>query len=1531
MTLPRLSMAAFTGPRARNRLCFASFGGKGMAGWVIAAVVLGFGLWLGLSAWRGSAMASPAGVQTAVLQQGLNGYSGVEDAWVSSNDWDNPPQYSENYGQNEILSLERDGGDNPLLRFDLSSIPANSEIIAATLELYNTTPACNISHCAAPPVRRIKLYRVLKDWDEGNQVDSPIDAAGKHGVTGDNAFDYYPGEGTDIPWGARGMEAGVDYAAAETSAADVADPGWYAWDVTALVRAWVRGDQPNYGLVLRDASGWSQENTDWRHFWSSQYGGDPSLRPKLTITYNPDAPYADAGSDQANLQWDGSAITLDGSGSHDRPGGNDASLTYQWRILTPAFDSAQSGVIGSQAVIAFTPDVPGEWTFELTVTNDLGETATDTVFVRLLTIPAGHPRVFLTPAKLAALRARATADNPRWTQLKAEADGNADAMLHKALVSQVLNDASYCTDALALAQADVDADEDCASCPGDVALVFDWCYDQMSQAQKDDFIAYFNHRGDNPSYGDDPGWGNYWPRHGYSYAVMGLATYGDNPRAGEWLDVYRYQHAGLDLLDRIAAGGGWPEGMIYDWIANYGRVQAVAAWETAAGERLFAGSDWFRERIGYLLLHHWPGVAQEWGRTYHPYLSTGDTERNRGSMANYGRIMALILADRFPNHPLAPQLAAYLAAEPDGRSDDFLAHQEFLWFNPDLAQAAPTQRAHVAAGTGTLFLRSDWPDGARDADARVTYIGFQAGNYFSYHQHLDQNSITLFKYSDLLLDSGVYSGDGLSYHDRNYYMRTIAHNTLIVYNPSEDFSHARPGAASNDGGQRSMYPASRAPQTIAYYDRHLTQYDVADMLRYEDTPQYAYALGDAAKAYNNPIYNQAMDGLSGNTAKVSRFQRELLYLRPVDGDSRNRDYVVLYDRVGVTDPAFSGENTKLLFHTFTEPTLNGSASAVSPGETLYSGGDEATVVNGDGKLFMRFLLPETVNLRKVGGRGEKAFWVFDANYDWHWNASEAQPRPTNDFEDAPYGEWRIELEPADAGLEHNFLTVMHPASSAATSMPATTVIQASGLAGVHIADPDLGRVALFSAAADGAPPTGALSYTYPSTGETLNILLDLTPGQRYDLAVEQANGETTVRLIPSSSGGRQVDDQGALSFTVTQQSADNVITFSRDNNRVYRIAAHPNAAPEDVSAALDALSPGTEDHLLNISPNGQWLVLETDRFGCSGWPCLAVVKADYSSGGAVTIGGQAVHPEGSISAVSNDGNLVVFASQDGPHDTDLYASVRSGGVWGAATLLTGASPYRWHSMPALSDAGDKVLFDCDNSQSDVGEAICEAHTDGTGFRVVLTPADGPGPHYNPLHSPDYAPDGGIVFEGDWDGETVWRLPAGATAPEKVGGYNNDNSPCVLPDGSIVSLWMDRPGGPSVHELKVMRPDGSSYFMALTGVDIYDVGLGCGGTRTNLLYLPVIISAPTATTARLSWTADASYSSYAIWRNAAPYFSPAGAPLATVVPPPNAYDDAGALGSPGARYYLVEGRPAAGGSLHSRRLGAFNFSLTPGAP
>ena len=170
-------------------------------------------------------------------------------------------------------------------------------------------------------------------------------------------------------------------------------------------------------------------------------------------------------------------------------------------------------------------------------------------------------------------------------------------------------------------------------------------------------------------------------------------------------------------------------------------------------------------------------------------------------------------------------------------------------------------------------------------------------------------------------------------------------------------------------------------------------------------------------------------------------------------------------------------------------------------------------------------------------------------------------------------------------------------------------------------------------------------------------------------------------------------------------------------------------------------------------------------------------------------------------------------------------------------LLTGASPYAFQGHPALADNGSRLVFHCGPVAYGLeGTALCEVGVSGADFRVVLTPAEGPGGNtQNALHHPDYAPDGGIVFEADWNGEQIWRLPAGGGAPILVSTtFNNDNSPCVLPDGHIASLWLDRPGATGAHELKLMTGDGGSYDLLVADSDLFDVGLGCGDAGGRII-------------------------------------------------------------------------------------------------
>jgi hypothetical protein len=78
---------------------------------------------------------------------------------------------------------------------------------------------------------------------------------------------------------------GGDFATQDAAATVLPDVNaWVAWDVTAIVLGWMRGNYPNYGFLIKD----TVENGDanrYSVFRSRDYTADASLRPRLVIRY----------------------------------------------------------------------------------------------------------------------------------------------------------------------------------------------------------------------------------------------------------------------------------------------------------------------------------------------------------------------------------------------------------------------------------------------------------------------------------------------------------------------------------------------------------------------------------------------------------------------------------------------------------------------------------------------------------------------------------------------------------------------------------------------------------------------------------------------------------------------------------------------------------------------------------------------------------------------------------------------------------------------------------------------------------------------------------------------------------------------------------------------------------------------------------------------------------------------------------------------------------------------------------------------
>ncbi len=314
------------------------------------------------------------------------------------------------------------------------------------------------------------------------------------------------------------------------------------------------------------------------------------------------------------------------------------------------------------------------------------------------------------------------------------------------------------------------------------------------------------------------------------------------------------------------------------------------------------------------------------------------------------------------------------------------------------------------------------------------------------------------------------------------------------------------------------------------------------------------------------------------------------------------------------------------------------------------------------------------------------------------------------------------------------------------------------------------------------------------------------------------------------------------SASASNPSSPGHVVYRLPDGHVYRIEARPGAPPEDLTRELDRIGPGL-DGFVNVSADGQWLLVQTTRFGCGVDMCTAVVDRAACSAQVMVSGTDAVHPE-AASAIGARGEIVVFPAGGAHHPVDLFAVKRTTDGWSAPVNLTALSPGRYNKQPSLSMDGKRVLFDCGSDPgAGLGTSVCEVGTDGKNLRVVVGAIADTGLK-GANHHASYAPDGSIVFEGTWNGgaEQIWHVQEGKVphlvnvdvdpGDETRPRYSDDNSPCVLPDGRIVSLWLGRRESDKVqkdsgHELKLMNADGSGSEMLLTGVDVVDIGIGCG--------------------------------------------------------------------------------------------------------
>lgn len=537
----------------------------------------------------------------------------------------------------------------------------------------------------------------------------------------------------------------------------------------------------------------------------------------------------------------------------------------------------------------------------------------------------------------------------------------------------------------------------------------------------------------------------------------------------------------------MAQDGGY--GMGWSYGQDYTSTDPYVMWDNATTEERW-NTAWQRERALFQVYGARNSAYDETVRhegAYETFPYSGDVYSTRFFIPNFGP--HLLLA----GEPSAAWLYGLLASEYRANYWEHL-----LFCDPAASALSPETLglplARSFGVSGYVLMRDSW-----DLDAN-TLLEFKSTAYHHVnHHHLDQNAFTIFFRGPLAIDSGGYNifGGYTADHSRNYYRRSVAHNTILVYDPAECFgSPSDPD--SNDGGQKYATGAMAEYPTLAQM-RPGGVNALDGILAFEDRPDFAYALGDSSKAYA--------------ASKLSDFRRSVVYLRNFAG---THPVIVVHDRVVSTSPAFA---KTYLLHAINEPVITGRIVTIAI--------DDGPNTNKTAGLIQETILPADATLTAVGGPG-KEFWVDDNGHGQGTNYIEGL---STDSEDETFireaGKWRVEVKPGSAREADSFLHVLTVTeTNTAGGAVATCLPSTDDFDGVVVQQPGTSNL---------APGTGLVFHhgsapldltleraTLPALGRIL--VVGLAPGA----PVELTQTTTQFHLRATVSGSLRTSDQGVL-------------------------------------------------------------------------------------------------------------------------------------------------------------------------------------------------------------------------------------------------------------------------------------------------------------------------------------------------------------------------------------------------------------------
>ena len=504
----------------------------------------------------------------------------------------------------------------------------------------------------------------------------------------------------------------------------------------------------------------------------------------------------------------------------------------------------------------------------------------------------------------------------------------------------------------------------------EVAVTYDLFFDHIAGADRQRMIDWMN--GHLAAYTDDESaFHNSTPSKMLCYLRIAYATWGENPMAEAFRDYALhklYESRLLPVLREFGDGGGWTECGWYQRHSLRDLAEALELVRRVEGYDGFAKAPrFFYQRLAYEMLQPYPENRPDGTERF---AVEGDGSDRYWSGDEAPHLLRDLLAEYFRGS----ELSRYIANRPRVAQHPAAQISEFMWGPPHDQEPLPLETfplAHLAAGVGKVYARSDWtPD--------ATWFRFECGDFWNHHQHFETGNFEIFRHEPLATESGEYY-DYLSDHDVNWLTRTIAHNCILVYQPDEQWPAMRDGGRNayyNDGGQTKKWEWTVGD--LESWKSQRKSFSRGRITAYENRPEYLYVAGDCTDAYAG--------------TKLESWVRQIVFLRP--------GTFVIFDRVVSTRADY--KKTWLL-HSRNEPRIEGRTFVI---------------VNGKGRLTVQSLLPAQASVTSIEGYtyGGRSF------------------PPSSDRLADTANKWRIEVSPANAETEDVFLHVLTTEEPQAASL-----------------------------------------------------------------------------------------------------------------------------------------------------------------------------------------------------------------------------------------------------------------------------------------------------------------------------------------------------------------------------------------------------------------------------------------------------------------------------------------------------------------